>query len=388
MNFEKEVYNKERGVFVERIPEHSDAWHDRRIKGIGASDIGRILGLNDYEGGSCIEIFQEKIGLRPAFREGNKFTFWGHKQEQLIADAWKFYDGTEDGYIKNEAEDKKQRDCRNVSGFFSNAKYPHLFTNLDRMINKGGFRLDDGSILSDNAILEVKTASFNVAKKWEGGIDPAYVMQVQQQMMIMGLEYAEIALLELDRRNLKVFPMALSPNLVNQIEEESYTFWYKMVEPAKALAQEYLLENERGNFDKTQKIMAEIQKLEPSADASERYKDFMNERWLSEPNILKASPEIIQNIIELKYFKEVEAAIKPESTLRENRIREFFGDAVSELSGRTPDTLDCEEYGKVTWKTQGAEGKTKVLRTQGFKADVSELVESVKNTVIAKSPQV
>jgi hypothetical protein len=148
------------------------------------------------------------------------------------------------------------------------------------------------------------------------------------------------------------------------------------------------LENERGNFDKTQKIMAEIQKLEPSADASERYKDFMNERWLSEPNILKASPEIIQNIIELKYFKEVEAAIKPESTLRENRIREFFGDAVSELSGRTPDTLDCEEYGKVTWKTQGAEGKTKVLRTQGFKADVSELVESVKNTVIAKSPQV
>lgn len=386
--FSKEWFNKERGVQVERIPEKTDAWHERRISGIGASDVGRILGLNDYEGGSCIEIFYEKIGMKPAFRESNKFTFWGHQQEELVANAWKYYDGETDSYIRNYEAGKKIRECRNVSGVFSNTKYPHLFTNLDRMINKGAFKLTDGSLLEENGILECKTGSSWVAKKWQEGIDPMYVVQVMQQLMIMGVDYAEIAFLELDNRNLSIYPIELNANVVQRIEDETYKFWFEMVVPAKKLAAERTFELERGNLDSVRMIEHEIQKYEPSADSSERYKEFMNQRWLSEPQILKADESILLNTAELIYYKNVVKAIEPEVTLRENVLRQFFGDNVDPTTNKTPDTIDFGDNGKITWKSQGEGGKTKVLRTQGFKIDIADEVASAVEAINNSKPSI
>ncbi len=384
----KEYYNKERGVYIERIPEKDEEWHKRRSNGIGASDIGRILGLNDYEGGSCIEIFYEKIGLKPAFRESNKYTFWGHQQEELIANAWKYYDGTKGSYIFNYEKNNKVRDCRNVHGVLSNEKYPHLFTNIDRLITKGCFKLTDGTMLVDNGILECKTGSSWVAKKWQEGIDPMYVMQVQQQLMIMGLEYAEIAFLELDNRELWVYPVEANKSLISQIEEQSYVFWYKMVLPAKKLVAERELELNRGNMDAVRKIEYEIQKLEPSADGSERYKDFMNQRWLSEPDIIKADESQLINALELKYYKELIKELERDVTLKENIIRQFMGDNINISTNKTPDTLDFDEYGKITWKTEGKNLDRKVLRTISFKGDVSDSILKSKEQINNNKPKI
>jgi putative phage-type endonuclease len=384
----KEYYNKERGVYIERIPEKDEEWHKRRSNGIGASDIGRILGLNDYEGGSCIEIFYEKIGLKPAFRGSNKYTFWGHQQEELIANAWKYYDGTKDSYIFNYEKNNKVRDCRNVHGVLSNEKYPHLFTNIDRLITKGCFKLTDGTMLEDNGILECKTGSSWVAKKWQEGIDPMYVMQVQQQLMIMGLEYAEIAFLELDNRELWVYPVEANKSLISQIEEQSYVFWYKMVLPAKKLVAERELELNRGNMDAVRKIEYEIQKLEPSADGSERYKDFMNQRWLSEPDIIKADESQLINALELKYYKELIKELERDVTLKENIIRQFMGDNINISTNKTPDTLDFDEYGKITWKTEGKNLDRKVLRTISFKGDVSDSILKSKEQINNNKPKI
>lgn len=384
----KELYNKEKGVWVERIPEKTDEWHNRRLSGIGASDVGRILGLNDYEGGSCIEIFYEKIGIKPAFRESNKYTFWGHQQEELVANAWKYYDGTKDSYIRNYESDTRIRECRNISGVFSNEKYPHLFTNIDRLINKGAFKLTDGTILeNENGILECKTGSSWVSKKWQDGIDPMYVMQVQQQLMILGLDYAEIAFLELDNRELWVYPIERNDNLVRQIEEETYKFWYNLVVPAKKLVAERQLELERGNTENARKLDYEIQKLEPSADGSERYKEFMNQRWLSEPNIVKANDIQLSNASELKYFKEIIKQLEKEVTFRENVIREYMGDNINQLTNKTPDTLDFDEYGKITWRTEGKNSDRKVLRTISFKRDTTTEVETAINFINQNKPE-
>lgn len=371
-----EYFNKSRGIIIERIPDLSPAWFARRLKGLGGTDVGRVLGLNDWENGSCIEAFYEKIGIKEQFHESNNFTYWGRELEEKVANAWRYHDGTENGYIFNAENGKVQRECRNVNGFLSNEKYPHLYVNIDRMINKGQFKLiNGGEILEDNGVLECKTASSWVAKKWIDGIDPQYIVQAQSQLICTGLDYAEIALLGLDTRKLEVFVVERNEKMVAQILEQTYQFWHKMVLPAKPLAQEYLLEVSRGNNEKANHISNEIQKFEPAADGSQRYKEFQNERWLSQASVVKAGEIEVKNAKELIILKQLLKKLAPEQLLRENRIREFL---------QENDTLDCGDYGKITWKSQGENGKTRVLRTESFKYKDEELVEGLFNDVTAK----
>lgn len=320
----KEYYNKERGIFIERIPDHSTEWYDRRNDGIGASDVGRILGLSKYKGSSAIELFYEKIGIKPILHNDNKYFFMGRYLEDSVAELWQYHDGVDDSYVENYNNNNIIRRCQRINGIISNKKYPHLYANLDRTINIGSFSLLDGSLLETQGVLECKTGTLFQTKTWEDGVNPAYIAQVTQQMMCFGVEYSELAYLELDTRTLTVVPIILNNNLKESIERETYTFWHKMVIPAKELAQEYFLEANRGNNDKAQKILNEIEKYEPSADSSESYKDFMNKRYLSEPDIILADDNMVENLKELSLYKQISKGIEPLILLRENKIRKLW----------------------------------------------------------------
>lgn len=360
-------YNKEKGVYRNNIAPHTDEWFAERLSGIGGSEIGRVLGLNDWAGSSVLELFYEKIGLRPQRRDGNKYTFMGNYLEQTVADLWRYYDGTDNGVIKNYNASKVVRECRNLKGFFRNVKYPYLFTNLDRVINKGGFRLTDATLLEENGILECKTASSWVAKKWEAGIPPEYQVQAIEQCLIFGVDYAEIAVLELDNRTLNVYPIEVSEENKKLIIDNTTYFWEEMVIPAKKLATEMEYEMSRGNVGAAEKLMADIEALEPAADGSESYKSFMNERWNSEPVKISADTDMIKNLQNLILVKNTIKELESEKTLFENQVREFM---------RENDTLDCDEWGKVTWKT-GSRSRT--MRTAGFKYDPQDDVQSIIN---------
>ena len=367
-------YNKSKGIIRKVVEPYTDEWFAERLNGIGGSESGTVLGMNNYEGGSCLELFYTKIGLKPQRKDGNKYTFFGSLLEQSVADVWEYHDGTENGYIKNYEDKNKMRECRNVNGFITNIHFPHLYVNIDRLIQKGAFSLLNGHIMEDNGILECKTMSSYVAKKWESGLPPMYIMQVVQQCMCMGLDYAEIAVLELDNRNLSVYPIEPTAEHKEMLLTYTHNFWYNMVLPAKELVQEMNLYTKRGEFAKAEQAKAAIEQLEPAADGSESYKQFMNERWLSEANVIKADEEMIENIKQLTIIKELAKKIEPDQTFCENKIREYM---------RECDEMDCGLNGKVTWKT-GSNGKTRTLRTASFKFDHAEIVEDLYNSIKSK----
>lgn len=360
--------NAKKGIWIERIPLKTEEWYARRLQGIGASEIGTVLGQNPYAGGSVIELFYQKLGLMPQFKEGNKYTFWGNTLEDAVADVWQYYDGTDDGYIANSEAKIKKRACRKVNGFVTNDEFPYLFTNLDRVMQKGSFRITDGTILEHDIYpVQCKTLSSFIAKKWELGIPPQYVSQVAQEGMILGVDYGEIAALSLDDRKFFCYPVVITDRMREGIEENSYTFWHKMVQPAMEYKRLHDVALSRGDQDECNRLMSEIARFEPPADASESYKDFMNARYLSEVEEVDASPEIVTAAKRLKMIKILLKEIEPYENLYGNQIRDFMQKA---------EALNLGSAGKMTWRTN-AKG-ARPLNTAGIICELETEVNNIK----------
>src|SRR5690242_12186881 len=89
-------------------------WLNFRMNGIGGSEVGTILGLNQYQ--SNVELFYKKLGEVPD-EPDNLHMFWGREHEDTIADKWQYYDPNDRdpaNYIFNKNEEKIIRKCRRV----------------------------------------------------------------------------------------------------------------------------------------------------------------------------------------------------------------------------------------------------------------------------------
>ena len=90
----------------------------------------------------------------------------------------------------------------------------------------------------------------------------------------------------------------------------------------------------------------------------------------------------------MKYYKELIKELERDVTLKENIIRQFMGDNINISTNKTPDTLDFDEYGKITWKTEGKNLDRKVLRTISFKGDVSDSILKSKEQINNNKPKI
>ena len=173
---------------------HKD-WLHFRTRGLGASDIGAVLGFSDYC--SPMQKFDEKISLIPKPKFENLAMFLGKRAENLNAEMWEFWDGSVEGMMKNFYAGTKVRRCRRINAYIQNPKYDWLFVSLDRIINKHG-NVGEGA-------LELKNLSSYEAEKWENGIPTTYLLQVQTQCLVAGFEYGELAIKQ-DDRSYNVYP--------------------------------------------------------------------------------------------------------------------------------------------------------------------------------------
>ena len=181
--------------WVKRIPDRTEAWHEHRKNGLGASSAAIVCGLSPYKP-TKMQLYYEKVGTMEPDRTMSAPAFHGIHQEDYVANIWKYYDGTEDGYMENFENNKIIRQAQNLVGFVQNPKYPHLYCNLDRVIKKGSRKLNEDGTLSDELTskpcpLEIKTMNSFVYKKYDG-VPDMYIVQVHQQMMIMECDYAEL----------------------------------------------------------------------------------------------------------------------------------------------------------------------------------------------------
>lgn len=146
------------GVFDHGSPE----WHSAR-SGVGGSDVGAILGLNQWE---------------------SAFTRWAKKTGKIsdeIPDnlAMRFGREFEAPILKMFAENHPELEVFNECGSWRSTERPFCTANPDGM-----FRDVDGSM----GIIEVKTARYG----WENGLPDNYRAQVLHYMYVMGVQKAYV----------------------------------------------------------------------------------------------------------------------------------------------------------------------------------------------------
>jgi putative phage-type endonuclease len=339
---------------IVRIEQHTPEWYEFRKDGIGGSEIGTILGLNKYD--TVVRVFHEKVGTVGPRLEDNEYMFWGRELEDKIAEIWKYYDGTKDGYIENFKNGKVIRECRNINGYVINPKYPWLFASLDRVMNiKGGVNLITGQPLETEGVLECKGLSYWGSQVWQDGIPIYYLAQVHQYMIITEADYAEIAILQ-DGNNFKVEKVPRDEQLCERIIDISKMFWENRVLPAKeAFAKRQIAEIDR-NIPEMEKYDEIIMRHEPEPDRSEAYKEFMEERFLKEREVVEGSIDQYALCKKDTLLRKISSRIDEERTGIKNLLLQVLGRSGAEV-------IDFAKLGNVTWaERKGAKNRTFTIR--------------------------
>lgn len=289
-------------------------WLDFRHNGIGASEIGTLLDMNDYT--TPIELFNYKTGYVRTSDMDNNAMFMGRYLESVVGDLWCYYDindGSWESLRDNyESEKTKVRNYCKPDCYVVNPKYPHLFLSLD------GFFIHEGKICP----LEIKTISKMSADKWETGIPQSYILQLHQAMIILESDYSELAML-MDGRIFNVYPIPLISSIAEHIKKESELFWDKVIRGRELVG---LMRTVAEDVD----IEEEYRELEPPVKVLEdrAFNDFLHERFRAIPDkTIPHTEEIEQKIIEREEIREQEAEIGKIKSQLEAEIKYFMGDA-------------------------------------------------------------
>jgi predicted phage-related endonuclease len=328
-------------LFTPTIDMTREVWLSHRHAGIGASEVGAVLGLDDYM--SSLELYYYKIGDAPRFDIERMAAFMGRELEDMIAQLWQFWDphamNGEDSMIENFRAGRLVRKCRRVNAYVRNPAYPWLFVSLDRIINKHGSR--------GEGTLELKTISGFEADKWEAELPPKYVTQVNTQMAVCEFDYGEMAILR-DGRRFNVLPFEISPSIVQHVITRTKAFWDRVTE-ARKLVNEKHLPAMRFNQRRLDELNAEIDKLAPEPDGTLAYANYLKERNQQATyaerrgNAIEHS-DAIQHLDLTDRIKE----LGEKKQLYENRLKVALADH---------QVLDFGPEGKVYWTNTQAGGR-------------------------------
>jgi putative phage-type endonuclease len=305
-------------------------WLAYRKNGIGASEASTIMGLNPYK--SSIQLFYEKIGVDITLDIENIHMFMGKFLEAPVANLWQYWEGTEESMIVNYNAGRIVRKCRRVNAYVKNPKYPWLFVSLDRVINKHADKPEGA--------LEVKTINGYEADKWEAGIPPGHVIQVQQQCGVCEFPYGELATFK-DGRRFEVTPFDLSPEIWEAIIEHTYAFWERILKGREILTQQYQAKR-TFNFRAVEELTSLLASIEPSPDNSEAYADFMTSKFGKSTAGERAGTIIeLQHALNHKNIAGQIATLEDKARLFENKLKAAMGEF---------ERLQFNDQGHVSWK--------------------------------------
>lgn len=169
----EELQRRLEGVaeYAGQLVDGSEEWHAYRAQGIGASEIGAVMGI---EGAfkSSIQLWAERSGLAqepPVDERSQERFYWGHASEPMIAQRFA------EGHSEFEVED---------TGTWRHLTRRYQIVNPDRLLRNR----ENGEI----SLLEIKTSGTGYG--WGGGQVPKYYLaQVRYQLSCLGLRYGFIA---------------------------------------------------------------------------------------------------------------------------------------------------------------------------------------------------
>lgn len=179
-----------------------DQWLELRYDGLGGSDIASVMGLSKWN--TPLNVFNEKTTRHSDF-EGNQFTEWGNRLEDVLGQAY---------------AEKTGLKVRKRNALLVNSNYPWLFANVDRLIvgHKKG--------------LEIKTGSAYASSDWgDEGTDQVpdyYKTQAYAYMIVTGYRSWDFAVL-LGGNDFRIYTVEYDSRIADRIIEETRHFWYENV---------------------------------------------------------------------------------------------------------------------------------------------------------------
>lgn len=177
----------------------SDAdWLARRQQGIGASEIGAILGLNRWA--TALDVYAEKLDYGKS--EPGESAEWGRLLEPVILEEFGRRSGLTvfpDGYLLRSVE------------------HPWCLATLDGYAEVDGQRVP----------VEVKTATVYLEDEWAEGAPECYRAQVNQQLLVTGAPFGFIACL-LGGQRLMWARIERDEQLIRQIIRQGSEFWQRV----------------------------------------------------------------------------------------------------------------------------------------------------------------
>lgn len=183
-----------------KIAKSETDWHDMRSKGLGGSDIGAMMGLNQYK--SPYQLWLEKTGqVQEPDLSGKIAVQMGNWLEEFVAKKFEEVTGK-----------MVQRDNKT----YFHKDHPFLLANIDR------------KIIGEKAFLECKTTSAFCADQWEDGEIPAsYLMQIQHYMNVLDYSYCYIAVV-IGNQDFKWQKVERDDELIKIYTDRAKDFWHKV----------------------------------------------------------------------------------------------------------------------------------------------------------------
>ena len=338
----KRLKAKTYGFFIPQFKENgakNPDWYEFRVNTIGASEISTLFGVNEFK--PAAKLFWEKIGKQyPSIN--TKFTYWGLEHEASTAKAWRYYDGTDEGYLENKMQGNIIRTNQDLNCYVINIDYPWLSVSLDSLVDANQAEPFNGEIIPFSFPLEIKQLSTFAAAKYKLGFPVAYVYQLHQQMLVWGVPYAELAYLK-SGTDFNVVPFHESEDLRNQIIEESKAFWYERIVPGKKLYRNLQLTLDQND---RQQIEEHLDMLEPLPDDTKAYEEFWVEKYKDSEQEVKRQGTPEEYTLAKKYN---EAHLKVKELEKE---KQKYKNELLYLMGADKE-LDFGDKGRVVYRDTG-----------------------------------
>jgi putative phage-type endonuclease len=201
-------------VLVDNTSINEDEWRAYRTLGIGGSDAGAIMGMNQYS--SAFMVALEKLGMAPQKKETDAMRH-GKRMEPILREE----------IVKILADEGIKCQAFESPFMYQSKEHPFMLANIDGLIEFAELATLDGINLEGTVLLECKAVSDDRA--WRNNELPdSYYCQVQHYMAVLGLECAILAVLIKNRIEYRVIPRN-EQFIAKLIEKEDY-FWHTYVE--------------------------------------------------------------------------------------------------------------------------------------------------------------
>jgi hypothetical protein len=319
-----------------------EEWLSERDFGLGGSDIGTILGFNQYK--ASVELFREKVGVVDAPKLRSRQIFFGHRSEDDVLDLGEFYDFSiptrdykwDDAWLENAWNNNRLRKITHFQNLVVNSKYPWIQANVDSLINH------DEETRKADYIAEAKNTTIQANKGYVGWVNPSYICQGITYSIVMEpiLSSASFMIFQKFDGN-QLFARHISASeeewLVNDILEESYSFYQNVLKGREIVA----------NATNKRQAMKGIREIEPGPDDTDRYEKFINadHASLEEFESRVGSANEMKYLMALNKYDKKAKAYARKAKLFTNTLKKTMTD--EELS-----EITWEDGSRIRWKNK------------------------------------